>query len=209
MTSGSNSVPTGCAPGQVKYLQASCSWFVTSTPKRCQSQHWTQLYDTKSTTVWEAEHKMNTKQLISTKIPEAVVFSYWLPKTHLKLDLSISSMLLVEKKTHIGHNAKLHNNFTSKSTDCLEKRTLLLRSHALETPISFQGMLLHSFIHSLITLWQQKLKWVAFIRNVECSPWTGWISVVASSICLAAAVSHISSNWRKMCKVWCWPRWVY
>jgi len=166
MSSGSNSVPTGCAPGQVTYLQSSCSWFETSTPKRCQSQHWTQLYDTKSTTVWGAEHKMNTKQLISTKIPAAVVFSYWLPKTHLKLDLSISSMLLVEKKTHIGHNAKLHNNFTSKSTVHLEKRTLLLRSHALETHISFQGMLLHSFIHSLITLWQQKSKWVTFIRNV-------------------------------------------
>jgi hypothetical protein len=30
-----------------------------------------------------------------------VVFNYWLPKIHLKLDLSISNMLLVEKKTHI------------------------------------------------------------------------------------------------------------
>jgi hypothetical protein len=100
---------------------------------------------------------------------EVVVFMYWLPKIQLKLDLSISSMLLVEKKTHIGHNAKLHNNFTSKSTYHLEKKTLLLRSHAIETPISFKRMLLCSFIHSFITLWQQKLKWMSFIMNVYWS----------------------------------------
>jgi hypothetical protein len=79
-------------------------------------------------------------------MPKVVVFSYWLPKTHLKLD--ISNILQVEKKAHIGHNAKPHsNNNTSKFTYHLEKKTLLLRSHIVETPISFQGMLLHSFIH--------------------------------------------------------------
>ncbi len=54
---------------------------------------------------------------------EVINFSYLLPKTHLKLDFNICNMLLVEKKTHIGHNAKLHNNFTSKSTYHFEKKT--------------------------------------------------------------------------------------
>jgi hypothetical protein len=55
-------------------------------------------------------------------MPKAVIFSYRLSKIHLQLDLSINNMVLIEKKTHIGHNAKLHNNFTSKSTYHLEKR---------------------------------------------------------------------------------------
>jgi len=52
-------------------------------------------------------------------MPEFVIFNYWLPKIHLKLDFNIN-MLLVENKTHVGHNAKLHN-ITSKSTYHLEK----------------------------------------------------------------------------------------
>jgi hypothetical protein len=164
MSPGSDSVPTGCAPGQATYLQASCSWFMTC-PHLRDVRHDTepQLYNTK----WRCSMRsraQNTNWLIITKNPKAAVFNYWLPKTHLKLDLSISS-LLIEKRTHIGHNAKLHNNFTSKSTDHLEKRTLLLRSHTWGTHF-IQGMLKHSFICSLITLWQQELQWADFIGKV-------------------------------------------
>jgi len=40
----------------------------------------------------------------------------------LKLDLSISS-LLIEKRTHIGHNAKLHNNFMNETPMAIPRST--------------------------------------------------------------------------------------